>query len=348
MPARQFAPTLLFCIVLCTTKGFAQDQPLIRVGMIGLDTSHCLAFTKVLNDVRAKPDVAGCRVVCAYPHGSRDIESSASRIPKYTAQMKEQGVRIAASIAEVLENTDVILLETNDGRLHLEQYLACAQAGKPVFIDKPVAAQLPDVIAIFQIADHFKAPMFSSSSLRFTGELQAVRKGKLGPVLGCDAFSPCSLEKTHSDLFWYGIHGVEILYTAMGTGCQTVTRTSTKGTDFVTGKWRDGRVGTFRGIRSGKRGYGGTAFGEKGNASVGGYSGYRPLLVEIVEFFKTKKAPVSSAETLELYAFMEAARISSQRGGVPVSIEETVRSARVEAQAKLKALLPRATRGHGN
>lgn len=306
--------------------------------MIGLDTSHCIAFTKALNDPGAKPDIAGCRVVCAYPHGSKDIESSASRIPKYTAQTRSMGVEIVDSIDALLDQVDAVLLETNDGRLHLEQFLQCAKAGKPVFIDKPVAAQLPDVLAIYQIAAKYKTPMFSSSSLRFADGVQQVRSGGIGKVLGCDAYSPCSLEPTHSDLFWYGIHGVETLYTAMGTGCQTVTRANTPNTDVVTGVWDDGRIGTFRGLRSGKRGYGGTAYGEKGIRSIGGYTGYRPLVVQIVSFFKTRKSPVSSDETIELYAFMAAAEQSSKAGGKTVQLRDVMSQAQAIAEKKLQSL----------
>ena len=316
----------------------------IRLGMIGLDTSHCIAFTKVLNDEDAKPDVTGCRVVCAYPHGSKDIESSASRIPKYTDEMKALGVEITESVDSLLDQVDAVLLETNDGRLHLEQFLQCAKAGKPVFIDKPVAADLTDVLAIYKIAAQHKVPMFSSSSLRFSTGVQQVRNGAVGKVVGCDSYSPCSLEPTHSDLFWYGIHGVEILYTAMGTGCESVTRASTSGADVVTGVWKDGRIGTFRGLRNGKRGYGGTAYGEKGIQSVGGYSGYRPLVVEIVSFFKTRKAPIDPEETIELYAFMAAAEQSSETGGKPVLISEVMKRASEMADRKLKTLAKHSAR----
>ena len=240
------------------------------------------------------------------------------------------------SVDELLSKVDAVLLETNDGRLHLEQFHACARAGKPVFIDKPVAARLEDVLAIYDIATHYKVPMFSSSSLRYSGGVQAIRKGAIGSVLGCDAYSPCSLEKTHSDLFWYGIHGVEILYTAMGRGCESVTRASTPAMDVVTGTWAAGRIGTFRGIRKGKTGYGGTAFGEKAIQSVGGYEGYRPLVLEIAEFFQTGKAPVDPLETIELYSFMAAAEVSSREGGRPVKIAEVMSASRKLADARLQ------------
>ena len=326
-PTRPFAAAAL---LLCVST-FAADETVraaLRAGIIGLDTSHVTAFTKILNDPKASDDVAGCRVVAAYPEGSPDIRSSVSRVPKYTQQMRDMGVEIVDTIAALVEKVDVVLLESNDGRPHLEQVMPVLEAGKPVFIDKPVAGSLADAVAIFSAAQKRGVPVFSSSSLRYSKGAQALRAGKTGRILGCDAYSPCSLEKTHPDLFWYGIHGVETLFTVMGPGCVTVSRASTAGTDVALGVWADGRIGTFRGVRRGKSGYGGTAFGEKGIEQIGPYGGYRPLVVEIVRFFRTGKPPVSAEETLEIYAFMEAADESKRQGGRPVSVAEVLAKAK--------------------
>lgn len=309
--------------------------PQLKVGIIGLDTSHAIAFTKILNASDPAPDVAGCPVVAAYPKGSPDIESSVSRIPRYTEEIQKLGVEIVPSIDVLLKKADCVLLETNDGRPHLKQALQVISAGKPLFVDKPVAASLSDAVAMFSTAKKAGVPIFSSSSLRYSEGAQDIRNGAIGDVLGCDAYSPCSLEKTHPDLFWYGIHGVETLFTVMGPGCETVTRVSTDDFDVVVGKWKDGRIGTFRGLRAGKRGYGGTAFGSKANRDIGPYGGYRPLLVEIVEFFRTGKPPVSEQETLEIYGFMEAADESKRLGGQPVSMVDVLQRARKAAAKKL-------------
>jgi WD40 repeat protein len=325
-------------VKVTTSDGKTVETTILKAGIIGLDTSHAIAFTKLLNAEKPDPDLVGVRIVAAYPKGSPDIESSTSRVPGYTEEIKKLGVEIVDSIPALLEKVDVVFLETNDGRPHLEQVIPVLKAGKPVFVDKPVAGSLADAIAIYAAAKEHKVPLFSSSSLRYSDGAQAIKNGKLGKILGCDAYSPCSLEKTHPDLFWYGIHGVETLFTVMGPGCERVTRASTPGTDVVTGVWKDGRIGTFRGLRSGKRGYGGTAFGEKGNAPIGGYSGYKPLLVEVVKFFKTGEAPVSSAETLEIYAFMEAADESKRQDGKPVTLESVMKEAQAEAAKRLEAV----------
>lgn len=298
-----------------------------KAGIIGLDTSHSTAFVKALNAANPKPEYKGFKVVAAFPRGSYEIQSSYERIPSYTEEVKKFGVEIVDSIEALLEKVDVVFLETNDGRLHLEQSMKVFRAGKPVFIDKPIAASLKDTIAIFQAAEQYQVPVFSSSSLRYTPGAADVLKGKAGKVLAADAFSPMKIEPTHPDLFWYGIHGVESLYTVMGTGCVQVSRTSLPGTDMVVGVWNDGRIGTFRGIQNGKQTYGGTVFGDKDVVSLGAHTGYDPLLVKIIEFFDSGIPPVSAKETIEIFAFMEAAEWSKKRKGASVTIMEVMRKA---------------------
>ncbi len=316
---------LLAGLVLAATAltGYAAEPELMRIGIIGLDTSHCIAFTKILNGENPPPEAAGCRIVAAYPKGSPDIESSVSRVPEYTAEVQKYGVKIVDSIDELLTQVDAVLLETNDGRPHLEQVMPVFKAGKPVFIDKPVAGTLQDAITIYREATKAGVPVFSSSSLRFGKDSQAVRAGSIGEVTSCETHSPASLESTHPDLFWYGVHGVESLFTVMGPGCQSVKRTTEDGKIVVTGTWNDGRVGVFR---EGK-GYGGTAKGPGGETKVGSYDGYQPLLVAIIEFFRTGQPPVSADETLEIYAFMEAADESKRQNGAEVALASVMQKA---------------------
>jgi len=323
--------------MLAVAKHHAQENGsgTIRVGMIGLDTSHCAAFAGALNDPDAAADVAGFRVVAVYPRGSADIESSVKRVPEYTKDFQKRGIEIVDSIDTLLKKVDVVLLETNDGRPHLEQALAVMKSGKRLFIDKPIAGSLADAVAIFEASKRYKVPVFSSSSLRFAKATQEARNGKIGKITSCQTESPCYLEKTHPDLFWYGIHGVESLFTVMGPGCKSARRTvSTPTEDVVVGTWEDGRTGTFDGKRS-KAGYGGKAQGTTGSLAIGQYDGYRPLVVEIAKFFKTGVVPVSPEETLEIYAFMEAADESKRQHGAEVTLESVLAKARAEAAKKL-------------
>src|SRR5262249_13086086 len=148
----------------------------------------------------------------AYPQGSKDIESSTSRVPDYVAKVKEMGVEIVDSIDDLVKKVDVVFLESNDGRVHLEQVKPVLAAHKPVFIDKPIAGSLADTIRILDAAKKAGVPMFCSSSLRFGKAVQEVRNGSVGKVMHAETFSPAHLEATHPDLYWYGVHGCEALF----------------------------------------------------------------------------------------------------------------------------------------
>jgi len=300
-----------------------------RIGMIGLDTGHCVAFTKSLNDPNAGDTYGGYRVVAAVPEGTDLVEAWKNRIPEFTAEVKSHGVEIVNSIPELLQKVDVVIITCIDGNKHLEQALPVLKAGKRLFIDKPFAASLSDAYAIVEAAKHYRVPMFSASSLRYmNGPNEPLIPEEVGDVIGAEAYSPAYIEEHHPDLFWYGVHGVEILFTIMGTGCKQVSRSHTEGTDVVTGIWEDMRIGVYRGIREGKGGYGGTVYGEKGIAVLGKYQGYNPLLEKVAEFFSTGIVPVSADETLEIFAFMQAAEESKNKGGIPVDMTHLMQDAR--------------------
>ena len=263
-------PLIAFSMTAVTVN--AEEPKPLRAGIIGLDTSHVLAFTQTLNSGPKKPEdvekVAGIKVVAAYPQGSKDIESSTKRVPEYIEKVKALGVEIVDSVDELVKRVDVVFLESNDGRVHLEQVKPVFAAGKPVFIDKPIAASVADTIRILDAAKKANVPMFCSSSLRFGKAVQAVRNGSIGKVKFAETYSPMHLEPTHPDLYWYGVHGCESLCTVMGTGCQSVKRGVTEdGKIQVTGTWEGGRTGIFR-EENGKdrKSYGGVAVGEKGSA----------------------------------------------------------------------------------
>jgi hypothetical protein len=323
---------------LSPSRGAAPDKTgPIKVGIIGTDTSHVPAFTKAMNDPDAKDEMAAVEVVAAFPGGSADIPESIGRVEKYVKELRDLGVKqIVGSVEELLPLVDVVLLESVDGRPHLAQAIPVIKAGKPLFIDKPVAGTLADAIAIYDLAAKYKVPVFSSSSLRFSSGILGMRKdNRVGEVIGVDAFGPCHLEAHHPDLFWYGIHGTEILCTIMGTGCESVSRTQTDGGELVVGVWKGGRIGTFRGIREGKSDYGALVFGSKGIAPSGGYDGYKPLVVEIAKFFQSGKPPVSAEETLEIYTLMEAADESKHHNGASVKLSTVFEKAKAEAAKKV-------------
>jgi hypothetical protein len=294
----------------------------IRVGIIGTDTSHVSVFSRVFNDPSHPDHIPGARVVAAYKGGSPDIESSSSRVENYAKEISGKwGVEMCPDIATLVGKVDAILLESVDGRKHLPQFREIVKTGarKPVFIDKPLAATLEDAREIARLAKSAGVPWFSSSSLRW---YEVATTMKFDDAKSVMTWGPGPEEKTHYlDLSWYAIHPVEMLFTLMGTGCVEVSRTSAADGDLVVGKWRDGRIGS---VRTGKpySDYGAVVFRGKTTAQSNPKmkGGYAPMLREVVKFFQGGPPPVPNDETLEIFAFMDAAQKSKEQGGRPVTL----------------------------
>ena len=302
----------------------------IRIGIIGLDTSHVITFTKLIN--RDDPDdrLKQVKIAAAFPAGNPDFPLSRDRVKGYTAEMGKMGVDIVESIEALLEKVDVVMLESVDGSQHLEQVKPVFKARKPTFIDKPIAASLADVVAIDKLAREHKVAWFSASSSRFTEGYPELRNNtQIGNILGCDTYSQSRAAPHHPDLYWYGVHGVDLLYSILGCGCLSVTAVQTKYTEQVTGTWSDGRVGTFRAIRehTGQTGLGASVFGTKRIVQINNYYNYVPLVVEVAKFFTTGKSPIVPEEMVEVFAFMEAAEESKRQGGAPVLLKDVLSKA---------------------
>jgi len=309
-------------VVVLATGALAAD---IKIGIIGCDTSHVTAFTEALNDSASNGHVPGGMVVAAFKGGSPDIQSSWSRVDGYTKTLQAKyHVTFYDSIDELCEHVDAVLLESVDGRPHLEQARPVLRAHKRLFIDKPMAGSLGDAVAIFKLAKEQGTPVFSSSALRFATNTQAVHHGSLGKVSYAETYGPCELEPHHPDLFWYGVHGTEALFTILGTGCESVQRGKTPdGKIEVIGLWSGGRKGIYREDKE----FHGLARGDKGEGPAGSFDGYLPLVAQIMTFFQTGVAPVSPEETLEIFAFMEAADESKRQDGKPVSLSGVLKQA---------------------
>jgi len=294
----------------------------LRLGMIGLDTSHCPAFAKLLQEEQNPYHVPGGRVVAAFPGGSQDLKVSYSRVEKFTAQMGDEfGVDIKDSIEAVVEDVDAVLLESVDGRQHLEQFRKIAPFGKPVFIDKPLAVDPAEAKEFIALSKEHDAPFFSCSSLRFAKGIIELGEGQ--DVKACDAFGPASILPDFPGLFWYGIHSAEMIFAKLGPGCKEVTVHKSDLADVVTGVWEDGRVGVLFGHRIEKGpGFGAAVF-YTGGADQGLAQdeppGYALLLEQAIPFFRTRKPPIDPQETLEIIAFLAAAN-ESRETGQPVAL----------------------------
>lgn len=323
-------------MILASAAACAADR---RIGIVGIDTSHVVEFSKIFNGTNPAPEFSGYRIGKVYRWGSRDIVSCTNRHEKYTAELKSLGVAVSENLKEVIDDSDYVLLETNDGRERYRQSVELFKSGKRVFIDKPLAHDLPDVIRVLGAARKHGASFFTSSSTRFEPEVQAARRGDYGPIRGCDTVTNSAREPHHSRYYWYAMHGVEALIAVMGPDVVSVRAVGNETEDILIGLWNDGRMGTVRVLDFSRPGRcsGGTIYPAKDNARVvfgGIWRGYGILLDPVLRFLESGVTPVDPDETLAVYAFCTAAEQSLAQGGAEVKVADVLSVARAEARCR--------------
>ena len=298
------------------------SSDLMKLGMIGLDTSHCPAFVTLLNNPDHEFHIPGSRIVKAFPGGSMAFSLSRNRVEKFTAEVKPAGVAIVDRIAD-LDGLDGYFLESVDGNQHLEQFRQLAEFGKPVFIDKPLACSYRDARAIADLAEEKKIPVVTASSIRFAQGIEGLLPSGTRTE-SAEAFGPMSLLEDYRDYFWYGIHSADALFAFMGRGCVGVQVIHEKAFDLLIGRWADGRIGTIRGNRINNYTFGitvTTADTVKTGIAVDQTPYYARMLRQVIPFLGGGVPPVELAESLEIIAFLEAASRSLAAGGKEIALE---------------------------
>lgn len=346
---RHFAILSAALSLVLSTSARAADP--VKVGLLGMDNYQAVEYVAFFNNPKAEGDLAGLRVVAAYPVTSPDYPKSAELTEQWKKQMlslyqnpvdpkdKVPPVEIVNSIDELLARCDAVMIWSLDGRMHLAQATAVLKAGKPLFIGRPLASSVEDAVAILKLAAELKVPCWSTSQHRYSPGFIGMRNHpEVGKVLGCDVYGGFDLKAAESDKFIRPLHSLETLYTIMGPGVVKVACTSSPTVESFTATWADGRVGTYRGVKEGAVKYSATVFGDKGVSTAGiyghgvplngvvptndKYMGYGGLAIELAKYFKTREVPVTAAETLEIYSLLQATEESRAKGGAVVELKK--------------------------
>ena len=346
-----FRRLALIALAILTAGAPVPAADVVRVGILGIDNFGSVAYTEFLNRPHAEGVFEGIRVVAAYPIGSDDYPESDKLVAQWKKQLLDMyqnpkdpkdavpPIKMVDSTEELLSACDTVMIFSMDGRLHLKQASAVLKAGKRLFISRPIASSPEDAVAIFKLSVETGTPCWSSSQHRYSAGFSGMRNHpEVGRVIGCDVYGGWTVNAPEADKFMRPLHSIETLYAIMGPGVASVTCTSSSTAESITALWKDGRVGTYRGIKEGAVKYSATVFGEKGVSTAGIYGhgvpmngvvptndkyvGYEGLAIEIAKFLKGGPVPVSPEETLEIFAVIQAAETSKSQGGAPVKLQD--------------------------
>lgn len=289
----------------------------MKLGMIGLDTSHVEIFTRLLHENANEYQFGNARVTIGCPCPSLDLDLSRTRVEGYTSTLKESyNVKITDSIQEVAMSADAILITAVDGRKHLELFKQVAPFGKPVFIDKPIALSLSDAMEIYTLSKKYNAPIMSSSSLRYSDSVTTFLHKVPEKPTGVYLNGPLPFIEKMPYYFWYGIHMIELLFTIMGPNYKALKVQGNQGFDVISTEWQDGRFGVIRGDHNWHGNFEAFLHYENETVHLPIYKDKKPyyasLLENVITFFETGICRIPEEDTLAIVRFIEEA--NNQRG----------------------------------
>ena len=286
----------------------------LSIGIIGLDTSHSIEFPRRMQapDCETKLRVPGMRAKTCLRFPTRFTDEEI--LDRRQAQLEAWGVIVTRDLDKALEGCDAFMIEINDPALHLEWFEKCARAGKPVFIDKPLADSSANGREIVRIARRNHIPLFSASSLRFVGALADACTAMPNPVL-VSTYGPLGKAPAGSSIVWYGVHAFEMLQRALGRGAEEVrTHRDALGVTCIVG-YPDARRGIVE--LTEKSGiYGGCLRTLETSVPfvVEMHHAYTEQLVDVLAFFRGGEPSLQLEDTLEVMALLDAAERSLQSG----------------------------------
>jgi predicted dehydrogenase len=303
----------------------------MRLGIIGIDSSHTPVFTKAIAALNKEGNTP-CKVTHFWDPGTHEWqhpagpEQSAKDVAQWRSDTLAAGVTQVNSLDELLKNVDGVLVLNINGHRHLELAIGPIARGMPTYIDKPLTCSLDQAKALLAMTRQYNARCYSASSLRFITEIPKLDKEKLGEIVAIDAFGNGEVLDMMPDLWHYGCHSIEMVdaifkWSGQGAGVKRVssikTGDATSGYHLLDMEYRDGRIARIRLDRNGSWAFGATIHGKKGVQQfvVDFAPVYGQLVAGMVKFFEGKEAPVDLRDIVENVAVMEAGNRSIAQGG---------------------------------
>ena len=310
------------------------DKPEIRLAMLGMieGNGHPYSWSAIVNGYNPE-EMAKCPFP-VIPQYLSEVPANTMRIlgarvthvwtdnpadaPKVAAASRIQNV--VARPEDVIGHVDAVIIGTDDGHEHVRRARPFIEAGLPMFVDKPLAINVPDLNQF--IRWHQGGTVFlSSSNMRYAPEIRQVlrQKAQLGALRWITTCTSKTWER-------YAIHALEGIWPVLGPGFLTVRTESRSGSDIAYITHRSGVQVNLAVIYDAIGSYGAVhVFGSKGNLAVScwdTYTAFRNQLCAFVEMLRTGERPYPLSETIELMAVIIAGLRSRERAGQVVKVEE--------------------------
>ncbi|MER2111358.1 MAG: Gfo/Idh/MocA family oxidoreductase [Solibacillus isronensis] len=269
----------------------------MKVGMIGTDSTHAIAFSERLQKKGYK--------LFAYRGGSTS-ELSINRIERVSAELSRRGIPFITTLQEMADICDAFIITSVDASQHLEQFAVLAASEKPIFIDKPLAQNYEQASSIIELANEKGIPLMSCSALRFAEEIQHAKSKK--SIEAVDIITPLPMLQEF-DYYYYGIHAVEMISALKGTSVKDIAVTFNDQQHFITLTFQDGTVSSIRGYLQHRQSFQFVTHtrqqSEWFEIAEGDVRFYDRLIDAMEQFFIEKKSPINQTDTLQIIKLLD-------------------------------------------
>ncbi len=180
---------------------------MFKVGIIGSENSHAAAFSEIFNLSGTYDDV---RVTAIW---GEDMEASRKIAEKCHVEIVKP--------MDMLHQVDAVMVTSRNGALHWGYVRPFIEAGKPAFVDKPLANDYAEAKSIIDLAAEKRVPLVGGSSLKLIADTLALKEAAdearaKGELLGGNVYAPVSLDNPYGGFYFYSSHLIEIALTIFG------------------------------------------------------------------------------------------------------------------------------------
>lgn len=297
---------------------------MVRIGVVGSDNSHAIAFSKLFNLSPAGSDVApdDFRVVALYG-------TDAAR----NQEVAEAGAieTIVEKPEDMLDMVDAVMVVWRHGDLHAQYALPFINAGIPTWVDKPFAIKVEDAKAMIEAAERHDTPLSGGSTLKhsldmmaFKARLAAEGRGSVKPIVAGTINYYAALENEYGGIYFYGSHLAEMTMAIFGYDARSVTAVEHKGNVAAVVKYDDYHV-VMNFLEKAKSIPYVLVFGENGILvhELDGTTGYQMGVANFVKMVQNRRAPFPLEHLLQPVALMQAVDVS-RREKREVALSELV------------------------
>ena len=281
---------------------------MIRIGIVGSDNSHALAFAKLANIDRALGDRCAAVGIWGADHAQADGIATETKIEKVVD-------RPEAMVGEI----DVAVVVDRHGNLHAAHALPFLEQGLPVFVDKPLAISIDDCRRMLDVSARSGSALTSFSALRFAPAIEtlAAELPELGAIKAVHFAGPCDFASEYGGPFFYATHVVEMALRLVGDDIETVSAKRNGASVVVLVSWKNGAIGSFSLLGDAAYRFHATLFGADGMAAqeiLGGAPTYAKTLEQIVRMAETGERPLTDSQLLRPIEIIHAIEASLASG----------------------------------